>query len=79
VEVTHPFHPLRGQRFELIDVRKTWGEDRAFLRGPSGIMSLPVGWTDVEPPDPFVVQAAGRALCRTVDLLAIAAFMRGAG
>jgi uncharacterized protein (DUF433 family) len=26
--VTHPFHPLRGRTFQLIECRQTWGEYR---------------------------------------------------
>ena len=37
---------------------------------------MPAGWTDVEPPDPFVALAAGRALWRVEDLLALAALVR---
>ncbi|MCF7996063.1 MAG: Y4bD/Y4pK family protein, partial [Chromatiaceae bacterium] len=26
--VTHPFHPLRGREYDLIDYRHFWSEDR---------------------------------------------------
>ena len=29
--VTHPFHPLRGRTFPLVDCRQTWGEDRVYF------------------------------------------------
>jgi Family of unknown function (DUF5372) len=35
-------------------------------------LSLPAGWTDVVPADPFVVIAAGRSAFTTDDLLALA-------
>ena len=27
---THPFHPLYGQRFVLVQVRRNWGEERVY-------------------------------------------------
>jgi hypothetical protein len=33
------------------------------------LRSLPLGWTNLVPPDPFVTISAGRALFRTEDLL----------
>jgi Family of unknown function (DUF5372) len=45
--------------------------------GPSGrTRSLPVGWTNVAPRDPFVEIAAGRASFRLEDLLALAALLQ---
>ena len=74
--VTHPFHPLRGRTFPLVDCRQTWGEDRVYFHDDSGQLArLPLQWTDVVPDDPTVVVGAGRAhfryddLCRFADLL----------
>ena len=74
--VTHPFHPLQGRTFRLIDCRQTWGEHRVYFYDDSGQLArLPAQWTDVEADDPTVVVGAGRAhfryddLCRLVDLL----------
>ena len=74
--VTHPFHPLRGREFQLVDCRQTWGEDRVYFYDDSGQLArLPLQWTDVVPDDPTVEVGAGRAhfryhdLCRLVDLL----------
>jgi hypothetical protein len=59
----------------------TWGEARVSFRvtGEARIRSVPVGWTDVEPPDPFLVLAAGRAFFRVEDLLALAALVEELG
>jgi hypothetical protein len=71
--VTHPFHPLAGRDFEFVVYRQNWGEDRVHLRDESGqLFSMPAGWTDVAPPDPFVVVAAGRCPFTTGGLLAVA-------
>src|SRR5438270_10028490 len=43
--VTHPFHPLFGQEYELIVYRHNWGEDRVYFQDSQGALcSLqPVG------------------------------------
>jgi hypothetical protein len=43
------------------------------------LRSVPVTWTDVVPPDPFVDMAAGRALFRPDDLLAVVSLIQEAG
>jgi Family of unknown function (DUF5372) len=47
VVVTHPFHPLRGQRLEVLFVKRRGG-DSVFVcsGGVSGQMTLPQVWTD---------------------------------
>jgi hypothetical protein len=68
--VTHPFHPWRGQRFELIDLRRRWGQWRVYYLTEQGHTAyLPASWTDAAPKDPFVEQAQGRAIARIEDLL----------
>jgi Family of unknown function (DUF5372) len=68
--VTHPFHPLSGQQFPLLAQRLAWGEPRVFFHDPTPgqIRSLPMAWTNLAQPDPFVVLAAGRAILRLTDL-----------
>ncbi|MGE5768864.1 MAG: DUF5372 family protein [Betaproteobacteria bacterium] len=74
--VTHPFHPLRGRIFQLIECRQTWGEYRVFFQDDLGdLRRLPQQWTDLGPADPTLIVGADRAhfryddLCRLVDLL----------
>ncbi|MGH7554939.1 MAG: DUF5372 family protein [Longimicrobiales bacterium] len=74
--VTHPFHPLHGRVFQLIECRRTWGEYRVFFHDDSGhLRRLPQQWTDLGPADPAVIVGAGRApfryddLCRLVELV----------
>lgn len=46
-EVTHPFHPWRGQRFVLSTRKQNWGEDRVMFYDAQGrLRSLPASWTD---------------------------------
>ncbi len=62
VQVTHPFHPLFGQRLEFVKRRRNWRADRVYvITGTGEMVSLPAEWTDVVAPDPFVVLAAGRS------------------
>src|SRR5713101_8538510 len=73
VRVTHRFHPLFGRVFEFVAHRHNWGEDRVHLHDEHGeLFSLPAGWTDVAPADPFVVIAGGRCPFTTAGLLALA-------
>jgi len=78
VRVTHPFHPLAGRDFDLVVRRNNWAEDRVFFFGDDGqLRSVPAGWTDVDPEDPFVVVAAGRSPFRLDDLVSLAALLDG--
>jgi len=83
VRVTHPFHPLRGREFALVVRKNNWAEHRVFFFvGDGQLTSLPSGWTDVDPPDPFDAVSAGRSAFRVADLLALAGLLagiRGAG
>jgi hypothetical protein len=65
---------LKDQEYDLVGFAHTWGEYRVFFRKPADqrVYSLPASWTDVEGPDPFVAQSAGRSLFRPSDLLALA-------
>jgi hypothetical protein len=46
-EITHPFHPLRGQRFPILKTRRVSGIDTLVLRGTSmGTFAVPQQWTD---------------------------------
>jgi hypothetical protein len=69
-EITHPFHPLSGKTFELVTVRRNWGEERVYYQDETGALhSLPLAWTSLAPEDPFVSLAAGRSAFRVVDLV----------
>ena len=73
MRVTHRFHPLFGRDFEFVAHRQNWGEDRIHLHDENGkLFSLPAGWTDVTPGDPFTVIAAGRCPFTVDGLLALA-------
>ena len=76
--ITHPFHPLCGHTFPLLPQHIAWGEERVFFADPQTheIRSLPLAWTSLALPDPFLVVAAGQAVLRWSDLHQLAQFLR---
>jgi hypothetical protein len=47
VEVTHPFHPLRGQKFAVLKLRTVSGVATLSVRHPElGSFAIPEDWTD---------------------------------
>jgi len=53
-EIRHPFHPLRGQRFEVLKERRTGGIDTLLLRElDRGTFSIAREWTDWADPTPY--------------------------
>jgi hypothetical protein len=75
--VEHPFHPLYGEVFEVISCSMTWGEERVMFEDHKGCTrTLPVSWTSLAAPDPFVATAQGRSAFRLVDLLQLARLVR---
>ena len=77
MRVTHPFHPLAGREFDLVLRKHNWAEDRVFIVDDGELRSVPAGWTDVDPGDPFVVVAAGRSAFRVDDLVSLASLIDG--
>ena len=52
VEVRHPFHPFRGQRFQVLKRRRVGGTDTLILRDEGrGSFAVPVQWTDRAVPE----------------------------
>ena len=53
-EVSHPFHALRGRRFEVLKKRRIAGVDTLILRElERGTLSIPREWTDWADPSPY--------------------------
>ena len=77
--MTHPYHPLRGQEFELQGYAHTWGEQRVFYCREDGsrIYSMPASWTSVIAIDPTVAIGDGKAALRADDLVALARLLAG--
>ena len=76
--ITHPFHPLYGHTFPLLSQRFAWGEERVFFldQETQQVRSLPLAWTSLALPDPFLVVASGKAVLRWSDLHQLAQFLR---
>ena len=73
VTVTHPFHPLSGQRLRVLFERKLPGGPAVSCEGgPLGSVMVPLGWTDRGP------AAAGGPLTYEV-LIELAAVISAAG
>ena len=78
VRVTHPFHPLHGQELDVLAQRALWGEARVFYRDPQGHRaSMPVSWTSLFVPDPYLTVGAARSRFRLHDLIDLAALLAG--
>jgi hypothetical protein len=62
----------------LLSQRVAWGEERVFFPDPQTyeIRSLPLAWTSLAPPDPFLVVADGSTVLRLQDLQQLAQFLR---
>ena len=76
VSITHPFHPLRGQVLDFVELRVQWGEERVFYRDRRGhIASLPARWTSAVPEDPTIAMGAGKSAFRAQDLLELATLL----
>src|SRR5260370_25719984 len=53
-EIRHPFHPLRGQRFQVLKARRIAGIDPLLLRElDCGSFSIAREWTDWADPSPY--------------------------
>ncbi len=76
--ITHPFHPLTDRTFPLLAQRFAWGEERVFFADPKTheVRSLPLAWTSLALPDPFLVVANGRAVLRFRDLQQLVELLR---
>jgi hypothetical protein len=83
-EVVHPFHPLRGKRFDVLKIRRVAGIERLSLRDPIlGSFALPREWTDWASPDeqtcaggsPLVIDTFGLVeLAELIACLRVATF-----
>ena len=78
--IIHPFHPLKNKEFEIDAIVTLPSERRVFFYNHKGRKtSVPLDWTGLEPPDPFVVVSAGRSLFRIEDLFRLARFVSEIG
>jgi hypothetical protein len=76
-EITHPFHPLRGQKFAVLKRRAVAGKAILSVRHPDlGSFGIPEDWTDwsrmdIPPSQSLLIDAFGLAdLAAIVESLA---------
>jgi hypothetical protein len=73
VQVTHPYHPLSGQRLVCVGERYNRYGTRLLLRVDNDrVCSVPRHWTDAVALDPEVMMGKGRGVLRVPDLLELA-------
>ena len=76
----HPFHPLLGRELRLVTFRQNWGEERAYFYDDSGrLASIPLQWTTLAAPDPFVELSGGRSAFHVSNLRELADLLAGPG
>ena len=69
MEITHPFHPLRGKQFAVLKSRCVRGVECVVLKGSqSGTFAVPRDWTDQARPDTYRDAGIGPR-CLKVELL----------
>ena len=75
--ITHPFHPRRGEEFELIRYHRSWGQDESVEgRGTEGErINLPLSWTDAGAEDPYLAVGKSRSCFRVDDLLRLSTLL----
>ena len=74
--ITHPFHPLIGQKFVLSTRRLNWGEDRVMYHDHAGkLCSLPTSWTSERDSDAFNEVSAESCWFRIDDLQELATLL----
>ena len=57
-----------------------WGEERVTFEHTDGsLCSVPIGWTDAAPADPYVSLGRGRSRFRVEDLLRLAELVAARG
>ena len=71
-EITHPFHPLRGQQFLILKTRRVAGVETLILRGTAGgTFAVARDWTDRAQPHPCTGPGLPAAILDVPTLLAL--------
>jgi hypothetical protein len=75
-EVVHPFHPLRGKRFDVLKIRRVAGIERLSLRDPIfGSFAMPREWTDWASPDEQPCAGGSSLVVDAFGLVELAEFL----
>jgi len=74
--ITHPFHPLRSQRFEVLKTRRVSGIDTLILRHPQlGSYTVAREWTDWRLPDDSTLADTPHRKLGATSLLQLASLL----
>lgn len=70
MRITHPFHPLHGKCFCIVEHRCVFAESFLYFHDETGrLRQIPAAWTDFAEGDPFVEIADGRSALHVSFLL----------
>jgi uncharacterized protein DUF5372 len=76
IRITHPFHPLSGKQFDLLEHRRIYSESYLYFHDDCDeVRVIPAIWTDFGKMDAFVEMAArtsplhARCLLELADLV----------
>jgi Family of unknown function (DUF5372) len=73
LRITHPFHPLKGKQFELVEYRCIFTERYVYFHDDCGqLREIPAAWTDFVKADVFVEIASSRSPLHAGTLLELA-------
>jgi len=73
VRITHPFHPLSGKQFDLVEHRCIFAESYLYFHDECGYLRvIPAVWTDFVKADVQVEMAGGRSPLHAGCLLELA-------
>ena len=77
IHVTHPFSPLRENKFVLIERKQCWGEDRLLCFDETGnYRRILTSWTDYALHDVFEVTSNGRAYLSGASMIGLASYLK---
>jgi Family of unknown function (DUF5372) len=80
IRITHPFHPLSGKQFALLEYRRIYSESYIYFQDDCNqTRVIPAIWTDFVKMDAFVELAAGASPLHAACLLELADLVQQVG
>ena len=73
IKITHPFTPMKGEEYIVIERITAWGEDRIICCDNDGnSRAFLTSWTDYLPEEPFITVSDGKVDFKYDDLQMLA-------